>query len=261
MGTWRTGSFGNDDALDFVASLSGFDTVIETVSAFSAKPEELQAYEASTALAACDLLAAGLGRPPADLPEPLEITLREAPKDVLKQARVLVKHIRTTSELAQLWEDDREEWDDAIDALLLRLTPSKPYVLPKKEPAPELPADFLGHCYVCGEIVTARDGFDFWYDDGCGGELGSTAHRACIDAKLDGDGAHWTPDGKPFPAARRQMVIDMGYEPEDLEPNGDLLPAARRRMMLEFGYDESALTSDGYLKSEQSDDDAGEGDF
>lgn len=246
MGAWSAGSFSNVDALEYVEGLSGFDAVIETVTAFSLQSEGLEAGDACAALAACDLLAAGLGRPPADLPELTNISLRAVSEDTLDQAKALVEHVRATSELADLWEDDLEEWHDALDGLLIRLTPSEPYTPP--EPKPELPAEFIGHCYVCRKAVTARDGLEFWYDDGSGGVLGQTPHRACIDAKLEGPGPHWAPDGSPLPVARRQMVVDLGYEPEDLMPNGDLLPTARRRMLLEMGYRESDLTEDGHLK-------------
>jgi hypothetical protein len=47
------------------------------------------------------------------------------------------------------------------------------------------------------------------------------------------------------------MVVDMGYDPDDLMPNGDILPAARRRLMLEVGYRESDLTEEGHLKSSE----------
>lgn len=250
MGTWSAGSFGNDDALDYVEGLSSFDTVIETVAALSAQSKGLEAGDACAALAACDLLAAGLERPPGDLPELPDLKLRAVPGETLDQAKALVKHVRATSDLAELWEDEAEEWHDELDALLVRLTPSEPYTAP--EPKPELPADFIGHCYVCYEAVTERDGVRFEYNDGGGGVLGSTPHRACIETKLDGSGPHWAPDGTPLPAARCQMVVDLGYDPEDLMPNGDILPAARRRMMLEVGYRESNLTEEGYLKPRES---------
>lgn len=246
MGAWSAGSFGNDDALDFVEGLSSFEGAIETVAALSAQSNGLGAGDACAALAACDLLAAGLGRPPADLPELPSIELREVSDDTLDEAKALIEHVRATSELAELWEDASEEWNASLDALLIRLTPSAPYTQP--EPDRELPADFIGHCYVCYGAVTERDGLAFEYSDGGGGVLGATPHRACIDAKLDGPGPHWTSDGAPLPAARRQMVVDFGYEPEDLLPNGDMLPAARRRLMLEVGYEESDLTEDGHLK-------------
>ncbi|MEM6889645.1 MAG: DUF4259 domain-containing protein [Pseudomonadota bacterium] len=245
MGTWSAGSFGNDDALDYVDGLSSFDAAIETVMAFSAQPKRFDACDACVALAASDLLAAGLGRPPGDLPDVQHISLCAVSEDTLEHARTLVAQVRRTSELAELWEDDAEEWHEALDALVVRLTPSAPYTPP--EPQPELPADFLGHCYVCRKVVTARDGLEFWFEDG-GGWMGQTPHRACIDAKLDGPGPHWTPDGAPLPAARRQLVIDLGYAPEDLTENGDVLPEARRRMMLEVGYRESDLTEDSHLR-------------
>ncbi len=198
MGAWSAGSFGNDDVLDYVDGLSSFDGVTETVAALSAEPEGLGAGDACAALAACDLLAAGLGRPPEDLPDLPSITLRAVSEETLDQAKALVEHVRATSELAELWEDETEEWHGSLDALLIRLTPSAPYTPPEPEPEPDLPVDYIGHCYVCYEAVTERDDLRFEYDDGMG-VLGSTQHRACIDAKLDGPGPHWTPNGRPCP--------------------------------------------------------------
>jgi hypothetical protein len=249
MGVWSTGSFGNDVALDYVDDLSGFNAVIKTVAAFWAQPGRLETGEACVALAACDLLAAGLGRPSVDLPELPEIKLHAVSEDTLDQAKALVEHVRTNSELAELWEDEAQEWNDELDALLIRLTPSAAYTPPK--PKQELPSDFIGYCYICYDAVTERDGLEFQYNDSGGGTLGSTPHRACIDAKLDGPGPHWAPDGAPLPATRHQMVVDMGYDPDDLMPNGDILPAARRRLMLEVGYRESDLTEEGRLKSSE----------
>ena len=251
MGAWSTGSFGNDDALDYLEGLSDFDAVIETVTVLSARPDDLDVRNATAALAACDLVAAGLGRPPADLPELRDIRLRTVSETVLGQAKTLVDHVRTTSELAELWDDDLDEWHASLDALLIRVTPEAPYTPPESEPWAELPDNFIGHCYVCRDVVTERDGLKFDYDDGTGGIFGATPHRACIEAKLDGRGPHWTPDGAPLAAARRQMVIDFGHAPEDLTEHGDLLPAARRRLMLAMGYRESHLTEDGFRKSDQ----------
>ena len=246
MGTWSAGSFGNDDALDYVGNLSSFDEVVGMVATFLARPEGLSAWEACQALAACDLLAAGLGRAAADLRELSDLTLRAVSDDTLAKAKALIEHVRNSSELVDLWEDDVDEWYASLDALLIRLTPSAPYSPP--DPEPERPVDYIGHCYVCYEPVTERDGLVFEYSHG-GGVLGATPHRACIDAKLDGPGPHWTPEGAPLSAARFQMVVDMGYDPNNLMPNGDILPAARRRLMLEVGYKESHLTEDGHLKS------------
>ncbi|MCV3274407.1 DUF4259 domain-containing protein [Roseobacter sinensis] len=156
MGARSTGSFGNDDALEYVEGLPGFDAVIETVAVFWVQPKGLEAGEACAALAACDLLAAGLGRPPADLPELPNIRLRTVPEDTMERAKALVEHVRTTSELADLWEDETEVWHGSLDALLIRLTPSTPFT--PLEPNLNPPADFIGHCYVCYESGTERDG-------------------------------------------------------------------------------------------------------
>ena len=203
MGTWSAGSFGNDDALDYVDSLTSFEDVIEPVVTVSVRPEGLSVSDACTVLAACDLLAAGLGRPPVDLPDITNISLRPACDRTLEQAKTLVDHVRASSELVELWEDEAEEWHGSLEALLIRLTPSVPYTPP--EPKRELSADFIGHCYICYGAVTERDGFAFQYDDGGGGVLGSTPHRACIEAKLAGTSPHWPPDGAPMPATLARL--------------------------------------------------------
>ena len=109
MGTWGAGSFGNDHALDFVDGLTSFDLVIETIANLLAQNGELGADEACSALAACDLLAAGLGRPPGDLPDLPDISLLRVSDDVLQDAKTIVARVRDRSELAALWADTEDE--------------------------------------------------------------------------------------------------------------------------------------------------------
>ncbi len=212
MGTWAAGSFGNDAALDFAADLKDFAALRGTLIKFEKKSGELDADEASVALAACDLLAAAIGRPPADLPDGSEFRKQKVSDDLLDSAKRIVKRVREKSELAELWsEADDAEWQTELDGLLHRLTPSTPYKAPKKKKKPaEVPDDFLGHCYLCSEPVTERDGFKFEYEMPAGGTLSIHPHRSCIEKLISGP--HWNEDGSPSGKTRKRLMQDMGFE-------------------------------------------------
>ena len=128
MGVWAAGNFGNDVALDFVDGLSDFKEVWSAITEIASRTGELDADESCIALAACDLLAASLGRPPADLPDALGFKEEGVPDAILDIAKSLVARVQKTSELSELWaEDDESEWQIVLDDLILRLTPSIPY--------------------------------------------------------------------------------------------------------------------------------------
>lgn len=215
MGAWASGSFGNDTALDFVGELKDFASLRSTLTKFEKDRGELDADDASIALAACDLLAAAIGRPPADLPDVPDFEKEEVSEDLLDSAKALVKRVREDSELAELWaEDDDVEWQAELDALLLRLTPSAPYDAPQKQKGKpkeqELPDDFLGHCYLCYEPVTERDGFLFEITVEGGGTISIHPHRRCIEKLIPGP--HWEEDGSPNEKTRKKLMQDMGFE-------------------------------------------------
>ena len=96
MGVWGSGSFGNDAALDFVSALNEFAMIRSTLSKFENNIGALDADDASVALAACDMLAVTIGRPPVDLPEDLPnfgkktfLTAFSIPPERLSRACVL----------------------------------------------------------------------------------------------------------------------------------------------------------------------------
>ncbi len=212
MGTWTPGSFGNDAALDFVAELKDFAALRGTLIKFKEKFDELDADDAAVALAACDLLAAAIGRPPADLPDTPDFSKEEVPDALLESAKAMVQRVREKSELAELWsEEDDAEWQAELDDLLHRLTPSAPYKTPrkKKKKKPEVPDDFLGHCYLCNGPVTERDGFKFEYTMQGGGTLSIHPHRSCIEKLISGP--HWNEDGSPSENTRKRLMKDMGF--------------------------------------------------
>ena len=211
MGIWAAGNFGNDTALDFVDGLSDFSQIDKAISDISGKAGELDVDDACIALAACELLAASLGRAGPDLPD-IPVFKEENVSDIdLEAAKSLVHRVRTSSELADLWvEEDNAEWLKVLDDLIIRLTPSEPYTAPEPQNIPEVPDDFLGYCYMCHEMVTERDGFNFDYTEEGSGTISVHPHRLCIEKQKPAP--HWNPDGSPNEQTEKKLLRDIGVE-------------------------------------------------
>lgn len=130
MGAWSHTSFGNDDASDFIheveedgqsAVLNAFE-VIEHL-----KPDDyLEASDASVALAAAELVAAGSGKPPADFPPQAAALLPKLAADAaLREAATgVVRRLLDYSELKELWQQTKDfgAWTSGVADLLERLT-------------------------------------------------------------------------------------------------------------------------------------------
>lgn len=129
MGAWGAGSFENDDALDWLDDLEsrGLAAVDEALrAAAEAEGAYLEAPDASTALAAAEVVATLRGRPPLDFPGEVEawakLNAREPDRALLELARAAVDRVRADSELKELWEESgADEWRAAVDDLLARL--------------------------------------------------------------------------------------------------------------------------------------------
>ena len=213
MGVWSAGSFGNDAALDFIGTIDDFSSLEKSLSTFAGTTGDLDADTACSALAVCDLLAASMGRPPEDLPEPVSFEVENVSATHLDTARALVDRVRSTSELAELWaEEDDAEWQAELDGLLARLDPSRPYEPPVRKAKAERPDDYIGHCYICSEMVTERDGIDFEVTLEQGGTIGCYPHRACVEERVEEPGPYWNPDGTPTKPTRNQILRDMGMD-------------------------------------------------
>lgn len=132
MGCWGTGTFENDDAMDWVFGLdenAGLSPVEQVLHA----PEDgefLEAPEASEALAAAEVVAALLGHPAADLPvdvarwvaEHRGLDARPLRESALLRTRAV---LGDNSELRELWEENEEEfpfWKATVEALIARLS-------------------------------------------------------------------------------------------------------------------------------------------
>ncbi|GAA3855302.1 DUF4259 domain-containing protein [Celeribacter arenosi] len=213
LGIWAAGSFGNDTALDFVDGLSDFKDIRSAITDAASRAGELDTDESCMLLAACDLLAASIGRPSADLPDVPGFKEEGVPDAILDSAKSLVARVRETSELAELWaEGEESEWQMVLDDLILRLTPSIPYKSPERQESPELPDDFLGYCYVCYGEVTARNGIYFEHTEDGAGTCAIHPHRKCIEDQIPGP--HWNFDGSPTVQTQKKLLQDMGVEVE-----------------------------------------------
>lgn len=132
MGCWGTGTFENDDAMDWAFDLSecfGLDQV-DRVLRPARDGDYLEAPDACEALAAAEIVAALLGRPASDLPVDVARWIAEhRGLDARPYREAALAHARATlggnSELRELWaqnEPDFPFWKATVEALIARLS-------------------------------------------------------------------------------------------------------------------------------------------
>ncbi|MGO4477200.1 DUF4259 domain-containing protein [Massilia sp. 2TAF26] len=134
MGAWSHESFGNDDACDWAAQLDEYDDLslveatLDTV--LEAGDDELEAPEASEAIAAAEVVARLQGNPgTADaLPEELDawverIRLLPSADLAAKARRALDRVLAGPSELMELWDEsgESEAWQASVRELKDRI--------------------------------------------------------------------------------------------------------------------------------------------
>lgn len=134
MGAWSHESFGNDDACDWAARLDEYDDLslveatLDTV--LEAGDDELEAPEASEAIAAAEVVAWLQGNPGTaeDLPEELgawveRIRLLPSADLAAKARRALDRVLAGPSELMELWDEsgEAEAWQAAVRELKGRI--------------------------------------------------------------------------------------------------------------------------------------------
>ena len=131
MGAWGNGSFENDDALDWVAGIEGFDglsTVRAKLKQVAEHEGYLEAPDACRAIAAAEVVAAVSGQPGKNPPEAIQkmvdvqVTILQADRDLGRAA--LDRVLAAPSELAELWaeSDEGDAWRAGIAELRGRLT-------------------------------------------------------------------------------------------------------------------------------------------
>jgi hypothetical protein len=131
MGAWGVGNFENDDALDWITELSDAeDSVLieETLKAVTERGEEyLESPEACKALAAAEVIAAlknaGSGNLPDEVKEWVGSHRQTTGNNLVSMARNAIEHIKTNSELQELWGETEQakEWQGVLDDLMARL--------------------------------------------------------------------------------------------------------------------------------------------
>ena len=132
-GGWDTGSFDNDDALDWVWELSeshDLSVVENTLEEAVNASGYLEAPTGSRAIAAAEVVAALRGRARSELPSEVEAWVKThklaVGSDLVKTARNAISAVRNSesSELAQLWSESEELadiWQADLEDLLERL--------------------------------------------------------------------------------------------------------------------------------------------
>jgi hypothetical protein len=112
-GAWEAGSFENDNALDWAEECSrapGSSLLVATLEA-ALRPAYLEAPDASTAVAAAEVIAAARGKPGANLPKSLNSWLQRQPVgDIAKLAPTASRAMDRIlngpgSELQELWKE------------------------------------------------------------------------------------------------------------------------------------------------------------
>ena len=142
MGAWGTGSFDNDDALDFVVRLEHegravIRSALEEVTKLDTG-DYLEAPEASAAIAASEVLAAARDGQISRLPQAAQDWLdghrsRLATPALITLGHRAVERVLTQSELKELWEEGGDEaqskaWEEGVRELVARLAAASPVV-------------------------------------------------------------------------------------------------------------------------------------
>jgi hypothetical protein len=132
MGTWGTGSFDNDAALDWLDTLERLDleALVIAFQTIAEEDERIETEQARIAVAAAEAVAAARGHAAPDLPGELTEWVgahgREVDADLVREATDAITRVRENSDLKDMWEegDSAAEWDAAIANLLERLSAS-----------------------------------------------------------------------------------------------------------------------------------------
>jgi hypothetical protein len=134
VGGWGTGSFENDDAMDWLSSLSaiGPADLAKIFTQAADDPAYLEAQAASIVVAAGEVLAALNGSPAPAAPPAIDEWLKKYPRISTPELNALavraLERVRRDSELKDLWmeADGLNDWTGAIRDLQTRLGTANP---------------------------------------------------------------------------------------------------------------------------------------
>lgn len=203
MGAWGAGSFENDAALDFIAGVASLEDLRRTFDELAQNGPGPDVDLASETIGAADVIACCLDRPPADLPDGIADRLSGFDRPdggLIKAAQQAVRTVRSSSELADLWEETGgQDWADAIEDLLTRLDLSKPYTAQTKDvDAPVATGEVSSQCHLCHGHVTEADEVALTVEedfDGIWSSFTLYAHRDCLMDRYEPP--HFNRDGTP----------------------------------------------------------------
>jgi len=131
-GAWDSGSFDNDDALDWVSQCvksKGSSLILSTLNS-AVVSEYIEAPECSAAIAAAEVIAAAKGKVNKALPKELSTWLAQQNKtEIGKLAPLATKTVSRIlngpkSELHELWQENKKDfptWKNHMQNLIFRL--------------------------------------------------------------------------------------------------------------------------------------------
>jgi hypothetical protein len=132
VGAWGTGTFENDDALDFAAQIAGSEDgadLLRRQLELAGAPGTLDAPASEASLVAAEMVAAARGAPDPGMPPALARWVqKEAPalgEDDVRLALAACERVLADSELRQLWSEDEQQlaaWTAAVAGLVERLS-------------------------------------------------------------------------------------------------------------------------------------------
>lgn len=186
MGVWGTGSFENDEALDFAAEIQSVEDLFGEVRLHDVTVA-LDADKACRVIVAGECVAAMRGHRSESMPSDLaeRVLAFGTPDDELfDNARDSVSMVITNSELSDNWaeSDDRSGFNlamtDLIDRLNQPIGAAKPV---SKKKARNNPSP----CWICGESMGAEfTSISVTLDPESGMSQGGSVHLACLNAAL-----------------------------------------------------------------------------
>jgi hypothetical protein len=211
MGAWGSGSFENDTALDWAASVQSIDDVREPFERLKAVGSGyVDADLASEVIAAAETIAMLTGRRSPDFPDDLADSLKDAgePESQLyHQSRSAVVQVMRNSELAELWQEGAEEggnnpWLAAMTGLIDRLNPD---VEPSPWPREDLEKAVgpFQSCAFCDGPIAENE---LWamtlYDasNRLSGGRGLWMHLRCLNARMH----------------HKHAIADLKFDPDNI---------------------------------------------
>lgn len=186
MGVWGSGSFENDDALDFAAEIQSVDDLFEEVRLHEAGVE-LEVDSACRAIVVGECVAAMRGHRTDSMPDDLaeRVISFGPPSDELYDiARDSVSMVISNSELSDLWaeSDERGAFNRAMTDLIDRL--NQP-IATAKPPKNKKVATNHSPCWICGEAMGSEfTSISVTLDPQSGTSQGGSVHLACLNAAL-----------------------------------------------------------------------------